>query len=62
MVKGAVYVLLHPCKDNCGVRMQLCEDNSPDECDQYSCVMHGGHCNKITDDHKDCEITLAYHL
>ena len=53
MVEGAVYVLLHPCKDSYGFRMQLCERNCLDECDLCSCVMHVGHLEKMEDSHKN---------
>ena len=42
MVEGALYVLLHPCNDSCGIRMQLCDSKSPDVCALYLCVMHEG--------------------
>ena len=53
MVKGAVYVLLHPCKGSCGVRMQLCGRICLDKCDQYLCVRHEGHCRKMKPRHKE---------
>ena len=52
MVKGALYVFLHPYRDDCGIRMQLCDGDCVDEGTQYLSIIHGWPHDKMKDGHK----------